>query len=158
MHSFDLSPLFRTTVGFDRLNQLIDSAFKADERTSAYPPYNIMRASEDEYSIVMAVAGFRLEELNIVLQNNMLTVSGVRADELEDQGVTYLHKGIATRSFERKFSLADHVKVVDAQLSDGLLTLSLKREVPEESKPRSVPIKVADQAKRHKTVEARNAA
>lgn len=137
---YDLSPLFRSTVGFDRISQLIDTAFKADERNVAYPPYNIIKKTDDEYEIVMAVAGFRLEELNIIVKENSLTVSGMAAEKADDANITYLHKGIATRSFERKFSLADHVKVESASLDNGLLSLSLKREVPEASKPRMVPI------------------
>lgn len=144
---YDLSPLFRSTVGFDRISQLIDTAFKADERNIAYPPYNIVKKSEDEYEIIMAVAGFRLEELNIVVKENSLTVSGSAADKQEEETAQYLHKGIATRSFERKFSLADHVKVLGADLDHGLLKLSLKREVPEESKPRLVPIRSASEIK-----------
>lgn len=140
MHTFDLSPLFRSSVGFDRLSQMLDTAFKTDERTLSYPPYNIIKAGEDEYRIVMAVAGFRQEDLTIVLQQNTLTISGTRVDNEQERSGNYLHKGIATRNFERKFSLADHVKVVDAQLADGLLTLALKREIPEASKPRTITI------------------
>src|SRR5579884_3100578 len=116
MNAYDLSPLFRSTVGFDHLSQLIDNAFRMDERAVSYPPYNIAKLSEDEYEITMAVAGFKLSELNAVVENNTLTVSGSTADKQEEEGKTYLHKGIATRSFERKFSLADHVKVCDASL------------------------------------------
>lgn len=140
MNAYDLSPLFRSTVGFDHLSQLIDSAFKMDERTVSYPPYNIAKLSEDEYEITMAVAGFKQSELTVTAEQNSLVVSGAAADKTEEQGKDYLHKGIATRSFERKFSLADHVKVVDAQLADGLLTLKLVREIPEESKPKKIAI------------------
>jgi molecular chaperone IbpA len=139
MNAYDLSPLFRSTVGFDHLSQLIDSAFKMDERAATYPPYNIAKLSEDDYEITMAVAGFRQSELTITAEQNTLTVSGATAEK-EDKAKAYLHRGIATRSFERKFSLADHVKVVDAQLADGLLTLKLVREIPEESKPRKISI------------------
>lgn len=140
MNTYDLSPLFRSTVGFDHLSQLIDSAFKMDERAVSYPPYNIAKLSEDDYEITMAVAGFKQSELNITAEQNTLTVSGATAEKEEQNGKSYLHRGIATRSFERKFSLADHVKVVDAALADGLLTLKLKREIPEESKPRRIAI------------------
>lgn len=139
MNSYDLSPLFRSTIGFDRLSQLIDTAFKADERAVSYPPYNIVKTAEDDYQIVMAVAGFSKEDITITAQQNMLLVTASQNESQED-GVMYLHKGIATRSFERKFSLADHVKVVDAKLDNGLLTLFLKREVPEASKPRTIQI------------------
>lgn len=140
MHAYDLSPLFRSTVGFDHLSQLIDSAFKMDERGVAYPPYNIAKLSEDEYEITMAVAGFKQSELKVVAQQNTLSVAGVSQEKEEKDGKTYLHRGIATRSFERKFSLADHVRVIDAAFADGLLTLRLKREIPEESKPKVITI------------------
>jgi molecular chaperone IbpA len=140
MHAYDLSPLFRSTIGFDRLSHMIDSAFKADERTLSYPPYNILKHGDDDYRIIMAVAGFKREDLTITAQENQLTVSGTQSEPRAEEDTVYLHKGIATRSFERKFSLADHVKVVDADLADGLLTLHLKREVPEESKPKVIAI------------------
>jgi len=140
MTRYDLSPLFRSTIGFDNLSSMIDNAFKLDERSLSYPPYNIAKLNDDEYEISMAVAGFKQNELNITVQQNQLVVTGSTAEKTESEGKEYLHKGIATRSFERKFSLADHVKVVDAQLDHGLLTLKLQREIPEESKPRSIPI------------------
>lgn len=145
MTGYDLSPLFRSTVGFDHLSQLIDSAFKSDAGVS-YPPYNIAKLSEDDYEITMAVAGFKEHELTITAQNNALTVSGSNSQKEEKEGKSYLHRGIANRSFERKFSLADHVKVVDAKLADGLLTLTLKREIPEASKPRTIQINASNSA------------
>ena len=140
MNAYDLSPLFRSTVGFDHLSQLIDSAFKVDERAASYPPYNIAKLSEDDYEITMAVAGFRQDEINVVAEQNTLTVSGSASEKEENKNKAFLHRGIATRSFQRQFSLADHVKVVDAQLADGLLTLKLVREVPEASKTRKIAI------------------
>jgi molecular chaperone IbpA len=140
MHAYDLSPLFRSTVGFDHLSNLIDTAFKMDERGGAYPPYNIAKLSEDEYEITMAVAGFKPSELKVVAQQNTLVVTGNVEEKEERAEKHYLHRGIATRSFERKFSLADHVKAIDANLSDGLLSLKLKREIPEESKPKVITI------------------
>ncbi|MFO0390087.1 MAG: Hsp20 family protein [Alphaproteobacteria bacterium] len=140
MHAYDLSPLFRSTVGFDHLSRMIDTAFKADERTLSYPPYNIAKLSDDEYEITMAVAGFKQSDLNVVAQQNMLVISGNATEKEEKEGKNYLHKGIANRSFERKFSLADHVKVIDAGLENGLLTLRLQREIPEESKPKVINI------------------
>lgn len=140
MHAYDLSPLFRSTVGFDHLSRVLDNAFKLDERSLSYPPYNIAKLSEDEYEITMAVAGFKPGELNVVAQQNVLTVTGSTEEKEEKSEKTFLHKGIATRSFERKFSLADHVKVEGADLSDGLLTLRLKREIPEASKPKVITI------------------
>lgn len=140
MTRYDLSPLFRSTIGFDHLSQLIDTAFKQDERGASYPPYNIAKLSEDDYEITMAVAGFKESELTITSQNNLLKVSGETSEKGEQGDRTYLHRGIATRNFERTFSLADHVKVTQAELHDGLLTLKLVREIPEASKPRSIPI------------------
>ena len=140
MHAYDLSPLFRSSVGFDHLSRMLDSAFKMDEGSPSYPPYNIAKVSDDEYEITMAVAGFKQAELNVVAQQNTLTVSGATTKKEEAGNKEYLHKGIATRSFERKFSLADHVKVLDASLEDGLLTLHLKREIPEANKPKVITI------------------
>ncbi|MFW0776888.1 MAG: Hsp20 family protein [Rickettsiales bacterium] len=144
MTNYDLTPLMRSTIGFDNLSHMIDSAFKIDERTLSYPPYNIAKLSDDDYEISMAVAGFKLDELNITVQQNTLIVSGATNEKTETDNKEYLHRGIATRNFERKFSLADHVKVIDAQLADGMLTLSLKREIPEESKPRTITINNGD--------------
>lgn len=138
MRTFDLSPLFRSTVGFDRLNDLLDTV-QREEQAVSYPPYNIEKLGEDEYSITMAVAGFREEDIDITAQENLLIVSGNIAEDSKDERV-YLHKGIGARAFERKFSLADHVKVVDAQLQHGLLTVQLVREVPEAFKPRTIAI------------------
>lgn len=140
MNAYDFSPLFRSTVGFDRLSQMIDTAMKMDERAMSYPPYNIAKLSEDDYEITMAVAGFKLSDLNVVVEQNTLTVSGAQGEKDDADGKTFLHRGIANRSFERKFSIADHVKVVSASLTDGLLTLKLVREIPEASKPKKIAI------------------
>lgn len=136
--TFDLTPLFRSTVGFDRLNDLLDTVTR-EEHAVAYPPYNIEKLGEDDYSITMAVAGFREEDITISAQQNLLIVSGSIAADDKDERV-FLHKGIGARAFERKFSLADHVKVTDAQLQYGLLTIQLVREVPEAYKPRTIAI------------------
>lgn len=143
MQHYDLTPLMRSTIGFDNLSRMLDNAFNIDERTLSYPPYNIAKVSDDDYEITMAVAGFKLNELTTTVQQNSLIVSGATTEKPEKDSKEYLHRGIATRSFERKFSLADHVKVVDATLADGLLTLKLKREIPEESKPRTITINAA---------------
>jgi len=154
MHGFDLTPLFRSTIGFDRLSDMIDTAFKLEEsRAPSYPPYNIEKLDENEYQITMAVAGFQQKDLTVTAQENTLTVSGQIGERTEQSEVNYLYKGIATRSFERKFQLADHVKVTDAQLADGLLTLKLVREVPEASKPRTIAI-----TNSNKTIEGKKAA
>lgn len=135
---FSLAPLFRHTVGFDRFNELLDSALRADQ-SSTFPPYDIIREGEDRYRIVMAVAGYRREDLEIVTRENQLTVRAqqVKNDEAD---VTWLHRGIARRNFERNFRLADHVFVDGADLRDGLLEIRLKREIPEARRARVIPI------------------
>ncbi|WP_135468962.1 Hsp20 family protein [Crenalkalicoccus roseus] len=139
---FDFSPLFRSTVGFDRLFDALRSAARV-EPFENYPPYDIERVGEDEYRVTLAVAGFRPEELSVTAQQNLLIVSGEkrgREPQGEDQGRQILHRGIATRAFERRFELADHVQVVGAHLADGLLTVELRREVPEAMRPRRIEI------------------
>jgi len=150
MRTFDLSPLFRSTVGFDRMSQLLDSALRVDEAQLSYPPYNIEKTGEDSYRITMAVAGFGQDDLSIVSQENSVTISG-KAQEVPE-GVEYLHRGIARRAFQRRFELADHIKVKGAELVNGLLHLELVREVPEEQKPREIKISAAP-----KSVEAKAA-
>ena len=138
MTTFDFSPLYRTSVGFDRLASLMSSATRQDQGNS-YPPYNIRITSEDHYRITMAVAGFSEDDIGITSEHNRLLVSGKGADEPEEQG-EYLHRGIATRAFERRFNLADHVKVMGASLENGLLHIDLEREIPEAMKPRTIKI------------------
>lgn len=139
MRAFDFAPLYRSTVGFDRLVQLLDSVggFDAGE-ASAYPPYNIERLGDNEYRITMAIAGFKESELKLEVKEQMLTVKGDKAGDEKDRA--YLHRGIATRAFERRFQLADHVEVKGANLEDGLLHIDLVRNVPERLKPRSIAI------------------
>ena len=142
MNLLTLSPLMRSTVGFDRFNDLFQSMVEgAEERFDAYPPYNIEKTGDDQYKIVMAVAGFTLSDLTITAQGESLTVAGKR--EEKDEGTTYLHRGIASRAFQRSFRLADHIKVTDAEMKDGLLTIHLLRDVPEAAKPRMIEIKGA---------------
>jgi molecular chaperone IbpA len=141
MRNFDLTPLFRSTVGFERLNDLFATAARDDANIS-YPPYNIAKINEDNYQITMAVAGFKINDISIIQQKNMLTVTG-RAPEVVSKStdaVTYLYKGIANRAFERKFNLADYMKVMGAKMNDGLLTIQLVREIPEEVKPKQIAI------------------
>ncbi|MCJ8324873.1 MAG: Hsp20 family protein [Rhizobiales bacterium] len=138
MRHFDFSPLYKTTVGFDRLASLFDELSTADNNSPAYPPYNIERINEDEYRISMAVAGFTEAELNIEIEGNALSISGQKVEK--DDKTEYLHRGIATRNFERKFELDDYVIVNGADLENGLLHIALKREVPEAKKPKSIPI------------------
>jgi molecular chaperone IbpA len=139
MRSFDFSPLFRATVGFDRVFDLLDTVGNDGPAANGYPPYNIEKLGENSYRITMAVAGFGEGDLSIVQQENGLTVAG----KLQDRGEgapQYLHRGIAARAFERKFELADFVKVSGARLSNGLLHIELEREVPEARKPRTIAI------------------
>jgi molecular chaperone IbpA len=138
MDRFDFSPLFRSTIGFDRLTRLVDAATRVDNTALAYPPYNIEKTGEDAYRLTMAVAGFSRDEVDLTVHENTLTVSG-KAKE-EDENGRYLHRGIARRAFERRFSLADYIKVVGASLEDGMLHVDLVREVPEAAKPRKIQI------------------
>lgn len=138
MRPFDFAPLYRSTVGFDRLFQLLDSAGGVESEASTYPPYNIERKSETEYRISMAVAGFAKDEIDIQVKEQSLTIKGEKKSDDKDR--LFLHRGIATRAFERRFQLADHVEVTGADLQDGLLHVDLVRNVPERLKPRSVQI------------------
>jgi len=142
MRTIDFSPLYRSVVGFDRLASLLESA--TSEAATGYPPYNIERTDENAYRIEMAVAGFRPDELNIEVKENLLTVEGRKT--ANDDGRRYLHRGLAERNFERRFQLADYVVVTDAKLADGLLSISLKRELPEALKPRRIEISAGAEA------------
>ena len=139
MDRFDFSPLFRSTIGFDRLTRLVDAASRVDSAAVAYPPYNIEKTGEDAYRLTMAVAGFSPAELDITVQENTLLVTG-KAQKEDENGGGYLHRGIARRTFERRFSLADHMKVVGASLDNGMLSVDVVREVPEAAKPRTIKI------------------
>ncbi|MBL0935785.1 MAG: Hsp20 family protein [Rhizobiaceae bacterium] len=138
MRHVDFSPLYRSTVGFDRLFTMLDSLAQPDNGQS-YPPYNIERTGEDAYRISMAVAGFAEDDISIEAHRNVLTVKGEKP-ETKDETSEFLHRGIASRAFERRFQLADHVEVVGALLKNGLLHIDLKRSVPEEMKPRKIAI------------------
>ncbi len=151
MTTFDFSPLFRSTIGFDRLSRLMDAALRNDE-AAGYPPYNIEKRGENAYRITMAVAGFGPDDLNITTQENQLIVSGKMKNG--DENVRYLYRGIAGRAFERRFQLADFIKVTGAELVNGLLHIDLVREVPEAMKPRTIKIEVA---KPTETIEAKAA-
>ncbi len=140
--TFDLTPLFRTAVGFDRLTRALDAAARLDDGALSYPPYNIERLDEDHYRITMALAGFLEDDIEVVLHQDTLKVASKAAPEREN-GKTYLHRGIASRGFERRFQLADHIVVTGAELENGLLTIDLARELPEEMKPRTIPIGIA---------------
>ena len=135
--AFDFSPLYRSSIGFDRVFDLLENASRATTTIDNWPPYDIARTGEDDYRITMAVAGFSQDELSMTQEQNMFVVSGQKSGE--DTG-EYLHRGIAGRTFQRRFQLADHVKVTGARLDNGLLTIDLKREIPEEMKPRRIEI------------------
>jgi molecular chaperone IbpA len=135
--NFDFAPYRRSTVGFDRLFDLLETGLRADA-ADGYPPFDIIRDGEDSYRITLAVAGFRPDEIEIVAQQNQLTVTGKRADDKEQ--AEYLHRGIATRTFERRFQLADFIEAGDARFENGLLSIQLKRVVPEAMKPRKIAI------------------
>jgi molecular chaperone IbpA len=152
MRTMDLTPLYRSVVGFDRLADLLDSA--SSEAATGYPPYNIERTGENAYRIEIAVAGFKSEDLTIEVKENLLTVQGRKT--ANDETRRYLHRGLAERNFERRFQLADYVVVNDANLSDGLLSISLKRELPEALKPRKIEISAG--AGRSELIEADKAA
>ncbi|MBN9072379.1 MAG: Hsp20 family protein [Rhizobiales bacterium] len=152
MRHVDFSPLYRSTVGFDRLFTMLDSLGQPEGGQTTYPPYNIERTGEDSYRISMAVAGFSDEEISIEAHRNVLTVKGERAEEKDGEGTELLYRGIASRSFERRFQLADHVEVSGASLKNGLLHIELKRSVPEELKPRKIAIASAP-AKSAKQIE-----
>jgi molecular chaperone IbpA len=147
--NLNFSPLFRSTIGFDRVFDLLENANRTQSFES-WPPYDIVRTSEDSYRITMAVAGFAEADLSITHQPNLLIVAGNRPDAEAE----YLHRGIPGTSFERRFELADHVKVAKADLQNGLLTITLVREVPEEMKPRKISIKAGDTASEPKRIES----
>ena len=139
MRSFDLTPLFRSTVGFDRLAALLDASNRLDEQTFSYPPYNIEKLGDDAYRITMAVAGFGEGDLTIEAKENTLTVKGAKA-ETSEKDAEFLYRGIGSRAFERRFQLADHVEVKGANLENGLLHVDLVREIPDAMKPRTIAI------------------
>lgn len=145
---YDLTPLFRSTVGFDSLSRMMDMAMKMENEAPSYPPYNIEKfasnSEQDSYRISMAVAGFNENELNITAQDNALIVTGKQQQEEGESARSFLYRGIAARAFERRFQLADHIKVTGASLKHGLLHIDLVREVPEAKKPRTVSIQVAE--------------
>ena len=154
MRTIDFSPLYRSVVGFDRLADLLDAA--TSETANGYPPYNIERTAENAYRIEIAVAGFKAEDIAIEVKENLLTVQGRKA--ANDEARRYLHRGLAERNFERRFQLADYVVVQDAQLAHGLLSISLKRELPEALKPRRVEIATPGAADKASLIEGVKAA
>ena len=159
MNAIDLTPLYRSSVGFDRLANLIDSALTTDTTASGYPPYNIELLEDNRYAITLAAAGFSQEELDIQVEKGVLTVRGNKSSKDEH---TYLYQGIANRTFERKFNLADYIEVKGADFSNGLLTISLVKEIPEAMKPKTIAINqdghVLDHAKENQDTKRNKAA
>lgn len=145
MNTLDLTPLYRSSVGFDQLESLLEGAFRSGHVTTAYPPYNIERFNEDRYSITLALAGFSQDELDISVEGGVLTVKGQKSGDDKDSH-NYLYQGIASRTFERKFNLADHVDIIDAKLTNGLLSIELKHQMPEAMKPKHIDISTTEQA------------
>ena len=138
MRTYDFAPLYRSSVGFDQIANMMDRVLSNDGTTSSYPPYNIEKLDDDSYRITIAVAGFSEADLRVEVREKSLIVSARKADEQEEK--TYLHRGIATRAFERRFALADHVQVTGAAHADGMLHIDLVRQVPEALKPRQIEI------------------
>ena len=138
MNRIDLTPLYRSSVGYDRFGSLLDAASQSEKASTGYPPYNIEVVEENSYAITVAVAGFKESELDLQVEKGVLTVRGQK--QVLESAKNYLHQGIANRSFERKFNLADHIEVVNADLADGLLRVHLIKEVPEAMKPKSIAI------------------
>ena len=146
MRHYDFTPLYRSTIGFDKLFSMLDSVSAPDNGGPAYPPYNIERLAENSYRISMAVAGFTEKDIKIEVKENTLTVVGEKQETDEKGGKDYLHRGIASRAFERQFQLADYMHVEGANMEHGLLHIELTRELPEAKKPRQISIKGAGEA------------
>ncbi len=140
MRNFDFTPLYRSTVGFDQFADLLDRAFSTDLNQTTYPPYNIEKTAEDAYRISIAVAGFSEDDLNVETRENQLFISARKTEETKEEAKTFLHRGIAERSFEKRFQLADHVIVTGASIENGMLNIDLVREMPEALKPRKIEI------------------
>lgn len=153
MRTFDFAPLYRASVGFDQIADMMDRVLSDNVPTSSYPPYNIEKTAEDAYRISIAVAGFSADDLGIEVKENALIVNARKPDAKEEK--SYLHRGIATRAFERRFQLADHVRVNGASHEDGMLHIDLVREVPEALKPRRIEIARAGQAIEADVVDAK---
>jgi len=153
MRSFDFAPLYRSSVGFDQIANMMDRVLTNDGATPSYPPYNIEKLDNDAYRISIAVAGFSDSDLSVEVREKALIVSARKADE--DEAKSYLHRGIATRAFERRFQLADHVRVTGASHTDGMLHIDLVREVPEALKPRRIAITSVDSATDKDVVDAK---
>jgi molecular chaperone IbpA len=156
MRHFDLTPLYRSTIGFDRIGSLLDTLSSFEGDAPSYPPYNIERVSENTYRISMAVAGFSKSDLDLEVKENTLSIRGDK--RVEQENSTFLHRGIAARSFERRFQLADYVVVKGASLENGLLHIDLVRELPEAMKPRTIEITTKSETERAKVLDSKAAA
>ena len=155
MRHYDLTPLYRSTIGFDRLGSLLDTLSSFEGDTPSYPPYNIERVGENDYRISMAVAGFGESDLDIEVKENTLSIRGEK--RVEQENATFLHRGIAARSFERRFELADYVMVKGASLENGLLHVDLVRELPEAMKPRTIQITTKSDGDKPKVIDSKAA-
>jgi len=149
--AFDFSPFRRSTVGFDRLFDMLESSGMGNGGEN-YPPFDLIKTGENDYRIELAVAGFKPDEIDITAQQNVLIVSGKKKEEQESKGSDYIYRGIATRSFERRFALADHIQVRGADLKDGLLAIELKREIPEAMKPKKIEIGSGSESKERSAI------
>ena len=155
MNTIDLSPLYRSSIGFDRMGSLLDTALRSDKSSVGYPPYDIETTGENRYAITLAVAGFEESELDLQVEKGVLRVRGEKGEDTEQK--SYLYRGIANRTFERKFNLADFIEVSGADLKNGLLTISLVKEIPEAMKPKSIAINQADKTLEHQEKSAKAA-
>jgi molecular chaperone IbpA len=154
--AFDFAPFRRSTVGFDRLFDMLENSTLGQGQEN-YPPFDLIKLGDNEFRIELAVAGFKPEEVDITAQQNVLLVSGRKKDDVDDKGSNYIYRGIATRSFERRFALADHIQVKSADLKDGMLSIELVREIPEAMKPRKISIGEQPAAKQTLDAEAAKA-
>jgi molecular chaperone IbpA len=155
MTRLDLTPLYRSSIGFDRMGSLLDTALRSEKTSAGYPPYDIEVRGDNQYAITLAIAGFEKGELDIQVEKGVLTVRGKKDEDKSER--SYLYQGIANRTFERKFNLADHVEVSGADLNNGLLTISLLKEIPEAMKPKSISINSSDNILEHQSEEEKAA-
>jgi molecular chaperone IbpA len=149
MTRIDLTPLYRSSIGFDRMGSLLDTALRSEKTSGGYPPYDIEVRGDDQYAITLAIAGFEQGELDIQVEKGVLTVRGKKAEDQTERN--YLYQGIANRAFERKFNLADHVEVSGADMHNGLLTINLVKEIPEAMKPKTIAINQSDNVLEHQS-------
>ena len=155
MTRLDLTPLYRSSIGFDRMGSLLDTALRSEKTSAGYPPYDIEVRGDNQYAITLAIAGFEKGELDIQVEKGVLTVRGKKDEDKTER--SYLYQGIANRTFERKFNLADHVEVSGADLNNGLLTISLLKEIPEAMKPKSIAINLSGNVLEHQSEEEKAA-